>query len=104
MKATSPMEHLPAALYQPGTALVMDRVNETCHSIRVPCFDPILDLDSPQARNKEAVQILSLLITMAETIRPGQATDDAIHGAASMLRRVVNLISAEVSPCSVQEP
>ncbi|MET4706715.1 hypothetical protein [Endozoicomonas lisbonensis] len=82
-------------LKEPGTALVMDRTNRSYYQVRVPCFDPILDLDSQQARLNEAVDILSLLLTLSETVKPGQATDQAIAGAGSMLRRAINLISAE---------
>ena len=85
-------------LREPGTALVMNRTDQTLHRVRLPCFDPVVDLDCQQARLNEAVEILSLLITTAEHILPGQATDQAIAGAASMLRRAVNLISADIQP------
>ena len=85
-------------LKEPGSALVMNRTDRTFHRVRVPCFDPVLDLGSQQDRLNEAVEILSLLITTAETIKPGQATDQAIAGAAAMMRRAINLISADITP------
>lgn len=57
-------------LNEPGTALVMNRIDQTVHRVRTPCADPILELDSQETRIKEAVDILSLLIVIAESKQP----------------------------------
>ncbi|WBA86510.1 hypothetical protein [Endozoicomonas sp. GU-1] len=83
-------------LSKPGTALVMKRTDKTFHRISVPCFDPLLDLDARDDRLNEAVEILSLLIAVTESIKPGNCTDEAMAGAATMLRRAINLISGDI--------
>ena len=83
-------------LKKPGTALAMNRTNRTIYRIDLPCYDPIIDLDTQQARLNEAVEILSLLLSTVEVITPGEKTEQSIAGSACMLRRAINLISVKL--------